>query len=433
MERLTVILLGIALMVAAPGVGASAGASAGDVRMPRHETLRIESGVMGETRRINVYLPPEYDQPPARRYPVLYMPDGGVQEDFPHVAAAVDRLVRAGQVAPMLVVGIENTQRRRDMTGPSDVASDREIAPVVGGSAAFRQFIATELMPVIRARYRVNGEDAVIGESLAGLFIVETLFEQASLFDTYIALDPSLWWNNEQWVRDAPGRLSAWPGTDDSRVRLYLASGDAERSNARQAERLTAALRGHAPARLQWHYEHRPELAHDTIYRGLEDTVLRALFPARLTGDGQASTGQASTGQDEGTPHPSAFDPDLARRLGADERGMRSYVLVILKSGPTPVTDAERRKAMFAGHFANMEQLVKEGRLVLAGPFSNDPAGWRGLFLLAVDDLEQARQLTETDPVIINGEMVAEYHRWYGSAGAMMLPELHERLTPGSP
>lgn len=123
-------------------------------------------------------------------------------------------------------------------------------------------------------------------------------------------------------------------------------------------------------------------------------------------------------------------DPALAQRLGADERGMRRYVLVVLKTGPRRMPDGEGRKAMFAGHFANMERLAEAGHLVLAGPFVNDPAGWRGLFLLAVDDVERARALTETDPVIREGEMVAEYHPWYGSAAAMMLPEIHRSIAP---
>lgn len=127
------------------------------------------------------------------------------------------------------------------------------------------------------------------------------------------------------------------------------------------------------------------------------------------------------------------YDAALAQRLGADEHGMRSYVLVILKTGPTPVPAGEARKAMFAGHFANMERLSKEGKLALAGPFTEDPAGWRGLFVLAVDDLDEARRLTATDPVIVNGEMVAEYHRWYGSAATMMIPEIHDRLVGEAP
>ena len=126
----------------------------------------------------------------------------------------------------------------------------------------------------------------------------------------------------------------------------------------------------------------------------------------------------------------STFDAALAQKTGADEHGMRPYVLVILKTGPKRMPDGDGRKAMFAGHFANMERLSKEGKLALAGPFSQDPDGWRGLFVFAVADIEEAKGLTATDPVIINGEMVAEYHRWYGSAATMLIPELHEKLSP---
>ena len=128
-----------------------------------------------------------------------------------------------------------------------------------------------------------------------------------------------------------------------------------------------------------------------------------------------------------------AYDAALAKRLGADERGMHRYVLVILKTGPTRVPDGEARKAMFAAHFANMERLSKAGKLVLAGPFEKDAAGWRGLFVFAVDDVKEATRLVATDPVIVNGEMLAEYHPWYGSAATMMIPELHDRLVPGPP
>ncbi|UWX04674.1 hypothetical protein H1235_08525 [Pseudoxanthomonas sp. NC8] len=108
---------------------------------------------------------------------------------------------------------------------------------------------------------------------------------------------------------------------------------------------------------------------------------------------------------------------------------MRQYVLVVLKTGPRRMPDGAARDAMFAGHFANMERLSEEGRLVLAGPFMKDPAGWRGLFVFAVADVEEARRLAESDPVIVNGEMVAEYHPWYGSAANMLLPELHKQLV----
>ncbi|GHB95175.1 YciI family protein [Thermomonas carbonis] len=124
------------------------------------------------------------------------------------------------------------------------------------------------------------------------------------------------------------------------------------------------------------------------------------------------------------------FDAALAQRTGADERGMRRYVLVILKTGPTRMPDGEARNAMFAGHMANIGRLAKEGKLALAGPFVQDPAGWRGLFVLAVGDIGEAKALVATDPVILHGEMIAEYHPWYGSAATMLIPEWSERLVP---
>jgi uncharacterized protein YciI len=126
---------------------------------------------------------------------------------------------------------------------------------------------------------------------------------------------------------------------------------------------------------------------------------------------------------------PAAFDSVLAQKLGADERGMRSYVLVVLKTGPTRVPDGEARTRMFQGHFANIQRLAGEGKLVFAGPLDGTE-GWRGIFIFATPDIEAARTYVATDPVIINGEMVAEYRKLYGSAALMMVGEVHARITP---
>lgn len=127
-----------------------------------------------------------------------------------------------------------------------------------------------------------------------------------------------------------------------------------------------------------------------------------------------------------------SYDAELARSVGADERGMRNYVLVVLKTGPTPVAAGAEREEMFKGHFANMERLAEEGILVLAGPFDGVD-GWRGLFVLAVTDIEEARGHVATDPVIMKGEMIAEYHKYYGSAALVLLNDLHEKLVPKRP
>ena len=155
------------------------------------------------------------------------------------------------------------------------------------------------------------------------------------------------------------------------------------------------------------------------LFRLLSLSAALVVAPAAFATDAPAAPG---------------YDAALAKRLGADDMGMRRYVLVVLKTGPTPVPEGEQRKAMFAGHFANMERLANEGKLAVAGPFGKNEEGWRGLFVFAVDSIEEAKALTATDPAIISGEMIAEYHVWYGSAAVMIIPETHKRIeTPKKP
>lgn len=146
-----------------------------------------------------------------------------------------------------------------------------------------------------------------------------------------------------------------------------------------------------------------------------------ALLASARAGAGETAAAPATA---------SGYDAALAARLGADARGMRKYILVLLKSGPKRVPDGPERDAMFAGHFANITRWSEAGQLVLAGPFMADASGWRGLYVFAVADIDAARSLAETDPVLVNGEMVAEYREWYGTAVLGLVPEWHERVVP---
>lgn len=239
------------------------------------DTFTIESKVLRETRTINVYRPSPYGLAPDAPLPVMYMPDGGIQEDFLHVAGLLQVSAGNGTMRPFLLVGIENTERRRDMTGPTTNEEDRKIAPRVGGSAAFRAFIRTELMPAIKARYRTTDETAIVGESLAGLFVVETMLIEPALFDTYIAFDPSLWWNNSALVSQA-GRLpEGLKGT-----RLFLAvSGDGDRADA--VTRFAAALAALKPARIALTFERMENETHATIYHPAALRAFRTMFRTR--------------------------------------------------------------------------------------------------------------------------------------------------------
>ena len=237
------------------------------------QTFTLESKALGETRRINVYLPPTYTDSSTVRLPVLYMPDGGIGEDFLHVAGLVQVLTGNGTMRPFILVGIENTQRRRDLTGPTSSAEDRKIAPKVGGSAAYRQFIREELMPQVQQRYRTTAETAIVGESLAGLFVVETLLLEPKLFNTYLAFDPSLWWNNGQLAAQAGSLLRA---TGRPPVSVYLAtSSQGDLKATRQLAEAGSTEAGRAGA---WHYEPMPEETHATIYHPAALRAFRAVF-----------------------------------------------------------------------------------------------------------------------------------------------------------
>jgi predicted alpha/beta superfamily hydrolase len=134
-------------------------------------------------------------------------------------------------------------------------------------------------MPAVRERYRVTGETAIVGESLAGLFVVETFFLEPDLFDTYIAFDPSLWWNNEALVARAEARLRSLPAQGK---RLYFASSD-EKGIVDPAQRLAAVLRKVTIPGLTWHYEPMPQETHATIYHPAALLAFRALLKPPVT------------------------------------------------------------------------------------------------------------------------------------------------------
>lgn len=263
---LAVLLLG-GVCLAAPGLvraDASAAAAAGSAAEPLviGETFTLVSTGLGETRRLNVYLPPGYAADATRRLPVLLLIDGGLGEDFLHIAGLLQEGIANGSMRPFLLVGIENTQRRRDLTGPSDRAEDRRLVPEAGGSGRFRRFIAEELLPEIDRRYRTTGERAIVGESLGGLFVVETLLLEPALFDTYFAIDPSLWWNGHRLLDGAAERLAALGRQPKA---LFLASSRYE-GIATLTQQFASLLAERAPPTLRWQYQPLPEETHGTVF-----------------------------------------------------------------------------------------------------------------------------------------------------------------------
>ncbi len=145
--------------------------------------------------------------------------------------------------------------------------------------------------------------------------------------------------------------------------------------------------------------------------------ILGAILLAALATSAQ---GQVQT--------PPKYDAELAKSLGGNDNGMRRYVFVILRTGPNKVPAGQERTDMFAGHMANIQRLANERKLAYAGPLDGVD-GARGIFILALDNMDEAKALVATDPVIIKGEMVAEYHMHFGSAGLMMVNQVHSQIS----
>lgn len=237
--------------------------------IPTHESLTIKSTLLGEDRLINIWLPPNYLES-KDSFPVMYMLDGGIKEDFPHIANTLSALIQAGKIKPVILVGIENTERRRDLSGYTAVESDKKIAPVVGGSQAFRTFIVQELFPAIHSNYKIKGPKSIIGESLAGLFIMETFFLKPEMFDHYIAFDPSLWWNNHELVTQSKNYLEHFPKTPKS---LWYAGSNAADIN-QYTNKLSQILSSSQIENLRWKYEEEPKLTHKTIFRAKKEEAI---------------------------------------------------------------------------------------------------------------------------------------------------------------
>ncbi len=154
---------------------------------------------------------------------MIYLIDGGLAQDFEHIAGLAQLGALSWLTQDFIVVGVETVDRRRELAFP--VERDAQLKkdyPTAGESARFRTYLVDEVKPFVEARYRTSGEDALLGESLAGLFTVETFLRDPGAFDSYLAMDPSLWWDEGRLSEEA-GNLLA--GHDSEPRRLWLSVG----------------------------------------------------------------------------------------------------------------------------------------------------------------------------------------------------------------
>lgn len=171
----------------------------------------IQSKELSEKRVLNIYLPEGYRAEDTVNYPVIYLLDGSADEDFVHIAGLVqfNSFEWIDQVPKSILVGIATVDRKRDFTFPTTVKADKKAYPTTGHSDKFIAFIEKELQPYIEKNYRAGNSRTLIGQSLGGLLATEILFKKSGLFNKYIIVSPSLWWDNGSLLNLNPGILKS--------------------------------------------------------------------------------------------------------------------------------------------------------------------------------------------------------------------------------
>ena len=237
------------------------------------EVRDIKSAVLGQDRVLNVWLPDGYNDTTAT-YPVIYVLDGTAHEDFPHIAGLAQFMNMYELLPKSIVVGIANVgiSRRHDFTHPTTNDSDLVWIPTGGGSAAFIEFLEEEVQPLVVQHYRTNGVRTLVGQSAGGLLATEILFKKPHMFDNYILVSPSLWWDSGSLASTAEVWAKA-NATLPKKVFLAMAPDDAMMQD--DVDKVIAAFKAHAQRPFQWMYVPFPEESHMTIlhraaYRAFE-------------------------------------------------------------------------------------------------------------------------------------------------------------------
>ncbi len=247
----------------------------------------IQSWVLSEKRILNIYFPEGYRKNDTTKYPVIYLLDGSADEDFIHVAGLIqfNNFEWINRVPKSIVVGIGNVDRKRDFTFPTTNAEDKKNYPTTGHSDKFIEFLEKELQPYIEKKYRTNSSKMIIGQSLGGLVATQILFEKPALFNKYIIVSPSLWWNNGSILKKTPEILSE---DFSQKIDIYigvgkegLVPGDTMRVMEVDANRLQEQIKKTKSRTVTVHFEYLPEENHATVMHIAIFNALRILYPVK--------------------------------------------------------------------------------------------------------------------------------------------------------
>ena len=245
----------------------------------------IQSKELNETRILNIYLPEGYNPKDTTKYPVIYLLDGSVDEDFIHIVGLVqfNSFEWIKQVPKSIVVGIATVDRRRDFTFPTTITEDKEAYPTTGHSDKFISFVEKELQPYIQTNYKINSSKTIIGQSLGGLLATEILLKKPTLFNKYIIISPSLWWDNGSLLNQSSKILDS---SFDQQIDIYIGVGKeglaptkSPRVMEVDAKLLAEKIKASKSKYLKVFFDYLPQENHATIMHQSVFNAFKLIYP----------------------------------------------------------------------------------------------------------------------------------------------------------
>jgi len=247
----------------------------------------INSTQLGEKRILNIYLPEGYKESDTTKYPVIYLLDGSADEDFIHVSGLIqfNSFSWINRVPKSIVVGIATVDRKRDFTYPTTIEEQKKTLPTSGHSDRFIAFLEKELQPFMAKHYRANDSKTIIGQSLGGLLTTEILLKKPELFNKYVIISPSLWWDNGSLLKQSSDLLKEHflPNTS-----IYigvgkegLGPGSIPHVMEVDANLLAEKLKAGKSKHVNVYFDYLPAEDHATISHQAIFNALRILYPSK--------------------------------------------------------------------------------------------------------------------------------------------------------
>lgn len=245
----------------------------------------IQSKELGEKRILNIYLPEGYKPEDATRYPVIYVLDGSADEDFIHIAGLVqfNSFEWINQIPKSIVVGIATVDRRRDFTFPTSIEKDQKRFATSGHSDKFIAFIEKELQPFIDKKYKTTPSKTIMGQSLGGLLETEILLKKPALFNKYVIVSPSIWWNNGSILNlDSP----IFQENFSPQTEIYIAVGkegltptEIPRVMEVDANLLAEKIKATKSKNIKVYFDYLPQENHATILHPAASNSFKFFYP----------------------------------------------------------------------------------------------------------------------------------------------------------